>query len=306
MKRLIYFTLIIVLVGIIPSCTTYTPNAGKSLNVAFLYNPNYLGFNPKLVAWHISPQKTRVYYTLHKNDLMYVNQENVLTGAVRIKYNLYNTKTNTICDSSNVIHFITATENDTLIRYFDINTPDSTAYLLDVTISDANKQMGRRMFYDINRKYPINTQDYLMVNTKNAPYFTNIVTETDTFIFKHATKKLWVQRISKASTNYGFPYPPHTLIIEKAFTYNPDSTSRELIYDTTKFTLPYEGFMHFRQDTGFFGGYAVFHYHNNFPEPQTPYRLMQPIRYLTTNKEFDELLLYANKKNSVDKFWLEE
>ncbi|PKP22338.1 MAG: hypothetical protein CVU05_04290 [Bacteroidetes bacterium HGW-Bacteroidetes-21] len=297
--------LLLFLIVSVYSCTTYTPPASKNLNVSYLYNPSLQVFDPQLTAWHNSDKSTTLFVSLQKKNLFFVNDDNVLKAAVRFNYKLYNNKTMKVSDSSNVVLFLPDRQSDKMIVTLNIPTADTVSYLLDLTISDVNKQIGRRVFFTIDRSLAVNTQDYLMVNPEGVPYFSNIVSETDTFMFKHRSQSHWVWSKSMGSNNFAMPYAPHILINYKPFNYKADSTYRLLVTDSTRFTLPYEGFIHFHPDTGSYGGYAVFHYHNHFPEPHNPYRLLQPIRYLTSNKEFDELNLYAEKKNSVDKFWLE-
>lgn len=299
------FLIIVLLAVVVSSCTTYTPPPSRNLNVSYLYNPSLQAFDPGMVAWHNTEKTTKIFVTFQKKDLFFVNDDNKLKAAVRFKYNLYNNKTLQICDSANVILFIPERNSDTLITWITVPTPDTVSYLMDITISDVNKQIGRRIFFDIDRSSAVNTQDFLMVNTSGVPYFTNLVGEADTFIFKHRSLNMWVWSMSYGGNGFPMPYAPHIPVNYKAFTYKADSTKRLLIRDTMRFTLANEGFIHFHPDTGFYGGYAVFHYHNHYPEPRNPYRMLQPIRYLTSNREFEELNLYAQKKNGVDKFWLE-
>jgi GWxTD domain-containing protein len=289
------------------ACSTYTPQpANRNLNVSYLYNPSISGFNVSVVGWHNSDKTTRIFCLLKKSELTFYQDENVRKTGIRIKYNLYNNKSLKITDSANVVLFLNDHSHDTLVASFLVNTPDTVTYLLDITISDVNRPSGRRVFFDIDRTHIVNTQDYLMVNPYGALYFSNIVQPEDTFIFKtRFEKKQWVWRKSYASHNFQLPYPPHTLTIVKPFVFQPDSSFRFLCTDTTRLTLEKECILHFHNDTTPYGGYTVCRYHNHFPETKNPYRMLQPLHYLTSNREYAELNLYAEKKNGVDKFWLE-
>lgn len=236
---------------------------------------------------------------------MFYTEDSVKKSGVRIKYNLYNNKTLKVCDSANVIIFINDNKYDTVVTSIILNTPDTVSYLLDLTVSDVNRPAGRRIFYEIDRSFPVNTQDFLMVNPAGALYFLNQVTPKDTFCFKTRLKQPWLWRKSFSSTNFQMPFPPHVLTIPRPFSFKPDSSFRILVFDTTYFTMNSEGLVHFHNDTTHYGGYTVYMYHNHFPETRNPYRMLQPLHYLTSNREYEELNLYAEKKNGVDKFWLE-
>jgi len=288
------------------SCTTYTPQqSNRNLNFSYLYNPSFNTFNIGIVAWHNSDNTTRIFCKLQRNEMMFSQEDSVRKTGIRVKYNLYNNKTLKICDSANIILFIKDNFCDTLVTSFLINTPDTVNYLLDLTVSDVNRPSGRRIIFDVDRSLPVNRQDYLMVNPSGAVYFSNQVNEKDTFLFKTRLKKPWVWRMSYASTTYNLPYPPHVLNIIKPFIFKPDSSFRFLATDTSRFTLDKECILHFHSDSTPYGGFTVYRYHNFYPETRNPYRMLQPLHYLTTNREYEELNLYAEKKNGVDKFWLE-
>mgnify|MGYP000147395971 CR=1 FL=1 len=301
--------IILCLTGVLllAGCSTYTPQpANRNLNLSYLYNPSVSGFPVSVVGWHNSDKTTIIFCLLKKNELTFYQEDSVKKAGIRIKYNLYNNNLLKISDSANVVLFLNDNHHDTLVASFVVNTPDTISYMLDLTVSDINRPTGRRIFYDIDRSRQVNTQDFLMVNPQGALYFSNIVQPTDTFMFKtRFPKKQWVWRKSYSSTDYPLPYPPHTLTVVKPFVFKPDSSFRFLCTDTSCFTLEKECMLHFHSDSTPYGGYSVYRYHEHFPETRSPYRMLQPLHYLTSNKEYNELNLYAEKKNGVDKFWLE-
>ncbi len=52
-------------------------------------------------------------------------------------------------------------------------------------------------------------------------------------------------------------------------------------------------------------GLTLFHFDDGFPQVSSPVEALLPLRYLTTEKEFNELLSYTDYKIAVDSFWIE-
>ena len=65
-----------------------------------------------------------------------------------------------------------------------------------------------------------------------------------------------------------------------------------------------KGIYHFQTDTAQTEGTTVFHFDEGFPEIETPLQAILPLRYLTTQKEYDALLNYPDHKIAIDSFWL--
>jgi len=72
----------------------------------------------------------------------------------------------------------------------------------------------------------------------------------------------------------------------------------------TQYSLKDEGIYYFKADTAQRFGMALFQFGDYFPETKTANSLLGPIRYLTNNKEYRNLLSVDNPKNAVDSFWL--
>jgi len=69
--------------------------------------------------------------------------------------------------------------------------------------------------------------------------------------------------------------------------------------------LPYAGIYHIQTDLGRPEGITLYRFDEGFPEVNIPAMALAPLRYLTTEKEFEKLLSYRDYKTAVDSFWLE-
>ena len=52
-------------------------------------------------------------------------------------------------------------------------------------------------------------------------------------------------------------------------------------------------------------GYTVYRFYEGFPKVLSSMQMLEPLRYITSKNEFDELKQASDKKLVVDNFWLE-
>ena len=90
----------------------------------------------------------------------------------------------------------------------------------------------------------------------------------------------------------------------KIFSLKPDSIFDIFKSNVSNLTLNRYGFYHFQTDTSTKDGFTVFQYNSDFPLITNPIELIEPTRYLTTNTEFNTLLSSIDKKEAIDKFWI--
>jgi GWxTD domain-containing protein len=106
--------------------------------------------------------------------------------------------------------------------------------------------------------------------------------------------------------NFPIAVPPFLMSDNEKFRYLPDSL---FIIDMTGGITPLirldkEGFYHFQLDTANQEGITVFRFYDGFPEIMEPVRMLDPLRYLTTRKEFASLESSPDLKAAVDSFWI--
>jgi GWxTD domain-containing protein len=93
---------------------------------------------------------------------------------------------------------------------------------------------------------------------------------------------------------------------EAVFQYKPDSIFLVPLFngESDWLELPDHGFYHFQKDTSLRDGFTVFRFPDSYPDLTVANQLWGPLRYITSRKEFDSLMLSQNTKAAVDEFWL--
>lgn len=306
--RFRYFIFISLILVLATSCATYQNTGGsRNMNVSFIYNPSSTNIHPEYVVFNESDTLTKVYIKIKSSELMYAPNEKTTQANIRIKYLLYSSsKTLTLCDSATVFYHIKRPDKAIdIIKVIDISVKDTISYFIDLTVYDVNQDRGNQKFLTIERGKSINKNDALFTDLNDVPYFSPLRADTDTFkvVLRNKMPNKW--KVSWYGNKFVLRPSPYSLgNFNKFIPPKPDSTKTIWISDTSKFVMNGEGIMHFYQDTLDFG-FSAIRLFPSFPEVTTPGQLLQPLKMLTTQKEFNDMNLLANKKESADKFWLD-
>ncbi len=289
------------------ACTTYQSTTKSSnLNVSFIYNPGSTPVHPEYVVFNETDTSSKIFFNLKSNELMFSNDGAGSKAHIKVRYFLYNTSKNMLlCDSNTFIYHIGFPQNTmTIIKSFNISVRDTFNYFLDISVYDMNQERGNQVFLNIDRKQQINPNDAVFLDKNGFPYFKTSFTDTDTFFIalRKGLPAKW--RVSWFSNKFGLRPSPYSLgNYSRLLVPKPDSTRVVYLTDTTPFVMNRSGIMHFFQDT-LKNGFTVKSFDASFPDVTTPVSLLQPLRMMTSQKEFNEMNILANKKEAVDKFWL--
>ena len=304
--RIIYIVFSILI--LFSACATYQSTTKNSnLNVSFIYNPGSTTLHPEYIVFNETDTSSKIFFKIKSNELMYSNDGSGSKANVKIRYFLYNTSKNMLlCDSNTFIYHLNIPQNNTtIIKSFEISVRDTFNYFLDISIYDLNQERGNQCFLNIDRKQKINPNDAVFLDKNGLPYFNVSYTNKDTFFIalRKGLPEKW--RVSWFPNKFGLRPVPYSLgNFSRLLIPKPDSTRILYINDTTPFVMNRSGMMHFYQDT-LKNGFTVKSFDPSFPDVTTPVYLLQPLRMLTSSKEFSEMNLLANKKEAVDKFWLD-
>ncbi len=115
--------------------------------------------------------------------------------------------------------------------------------------------------------------------------------------------RLWVYYFKR---DFPIAQTPFTYEKREPFNYIPDSIfSVELKNGLSdQFLIDRPGFYHVLADTSQRQGVSVFRFPKGFPEISTAEQMLEPLRYITSQKEFEALQEEQNVKRAVDRFWL--
>lgn len=319
MKRI----LSVILLFLVFMATGYPAKKGNKklfkTNLVSIYSENRFTTFDALI-FHSYDTLSTVFVNIHLADLTYIRQlsanENI--ANFKIYYELFQgwdakmpLDTGSFFYTDKVNFGI---ETDMIVD-FDVPAVFPGNYLLKIEMTDLNRSKENKVFkfYDISKSDRHSTQNYYAMDENGLPLFNKSVKKGQYFILKHNTKDF---TNSNDSTNLYIRYynrqlpiakPPFTTDKDITFKFEPDSVFTVLMIrgESPLLELPYYGIYHFQTDISQVEGFTLFHFDEGFPEITNPVEAVLPLRYLTTQKEFDVLLNYHDYKIAVDSFWLQ-
>jgi GWxTD domain-containing protein len=314
MKKLLFLSFL--LMGVI-SLNSLAWNSGKKklnrTNLKEMVAENSFT-NFGTVIYHASDEKSRVYLDVKLKDLKYLGGQNKKPHYARYKvfYELYpNYESKTISDSAAL--FFTDTLNygvdANMVVDFDISAAFPGEYVLKISLTDLNRKENNVVFniYKVSKTSQNSSQNFMVVDEDNNPLFVKHI--KDEQYFKILCNQKDNRQLMVRYYNCKLPIAKTPFAVDKNITFNFKADS---LYDISMtngesvlLKLPFDGIYHFQQDTTQVEGFTLFHFDDGFPEIETPLQAILPLRYLTTQKEFDALLKYQDYKVAVDSFWLE-
>jgi len=293
------------LLGGLNSCTLEKSVSGK--NISFLYKEEL----PKLIAetsiFNVKDQ-TNVLLRFKSEDFGKSKAENggdLLSYSLR--YKIYeNYSSPNVIDSGKVIRKgVKYYGQEYFFDSLRLASLLGQNYLVECVINDFNSGQRSTQLIDVNRSLKFNAQSMRVRNSSNELIFNDYVVAVDSY-----TIELDVPRQQMFSKYYSrdFPAasPPFSTIAPRPFDFTPDDVNKLSRVDEKRFKLVVSrpGFYQVTDDTNRKTGGTLYYFGVSYPQAKTLLDLVNPVRYITTNEEYEAILASDNLKKSVDAYWL--
>ncbi|HKR05342.1 MAG TPA: GWxTD domain-containing protein [Bacteroidia bacterium] len=279
-------------------------------NLASLYDPEENLLHPQCVVYHFGRDSSRLFVKLLSSELLHKKNDAGLTGTqITISYRLYNDfESKLVVDSSSLILNDYDKNNSPgfFVHSINFKTPSPVNYILEAEVKDNFRQQSARSFIKVEKEGKQPVQNFLVKLTgQNVPLFRNYISSDETINILTedlSPHKMFVRCYFR---NFPLALPPFAEKIPVKFNYVADSIFTMEISPSTNIQLPKKGFYHFQYDTTSKQGLTIFRWEEDFPKITDASQAIEALRYLTTKKEYDDLLSAKDKKAAIDKYWLE-
>jgi GWxTD domain-containing protein len=289
---------------------------GKKLNrinLASLYDENrFTSFDA--VIYHESEEKSIVYLSVKLKDLLYTT--NLRTGThesdFKISYELFDSYESKLAvDTGSLVFRDTISfglETEMQVN-FDIRATFPGEYLLKIKLSDINRQDKNSVteFITVSKSSKISSQNFLVVDKDNDPVFNLSLSSDEQFRIRYnsdSAKQVTIRYYNKEQPIAKTPFSVEKIVPVQI---NADSLYTLFMFqgETEFMRLRYPGIYLIQTDPTQTEGLTLFRFDEGYPEIESPLQALKPLRYLTTQREFDDLMNYSDYKTAVDSFWLE-
>lgn len=298
----------------------YKTNSRPYNNFTGTYKKDAALIHPEFSIFHNSDSTSQLHFRIDPKELLFTKQteENSFSANVRLSYYLtpwYESKP--IIDSL-TIELIEEEDAFPITGILPFNAYYGSNYLLEVILTDLKRNASVRQYLNIEKTNNWTRQNFI-VKVGNLSATTNDLSgragappifrdylyqdETVSISCKYPARVLYVSYFKR---DFPIATPPFALAENKPFDYRTDSMYVMTLKDSGVFTtrLIKEGIYHFQTDTSQIGGLTLFRHRKDFPEISSAEDLFRPLRYITTNEEYNEMEAEKNKKTAIDNFWL--
>ena len=293
-----------VLVGL-NYCTLEKSVSGK--NISFLYKEEV----PKLLAetsvFNAGGQ-TKVLLKFKADDFGKSRGDNggdLLSYSLR--YKIYeNYSSSVVLDSGKVIRKgLSYFGGEFFFDSLRLSSVLGRNYLVECVINDLNSGQRNTQLIDVNRSLRFNAQSIMVRNSENELIFNDYLVQVDSYFIEldEPRQRLFVKYYSR---DFPAASPPFSTIAPRPFDFTPDDIDELHKLDETRFKLIVSrpGFYQITDDTNRKTGGTLYYFGVSYPQAKTLLDLVNPVRYITTNDEYEEILASENLKKSVDAYWL--
>lgn len=288
-------------------CRSYVvaPHADYST----FYSPDKTKALPSFAVYNLNDSVSRLYFSVKSTDLLYErsNVSNQLTAHILVSFILHPIgESKTVSDSGHVV--LNDVNESGLIKQLagslDFDAPAKGNYYLELTLRDLNKMTISYDLLMLDHNGPDARNNFIVTAPQSeTPLFRNYVGQNETFSLRYnnpTTTRFFVKYFKNKSEAARPPYSiPVTAILPA-----PDSTWSVDLSSSDTLRLDAEGSYVFCTSASATTGYVVNRFPAGYPKINTPVALLEPLRYITTKKEYITLESSARRKVAVDSFWL--
>lgn len=277
-------------------------NKMSSQNIVGLYDPASLSYNQlQVVVFNRDNDLSRMYIRILPDALVSLVPPDP-KEAVSLKYIVTKAYTSTELVDSGSIQLEIPGTNQPLILERDLRTPAGTRYVVSLVASRA--QLGTVL--EIDRSALYGRQDYLLTDEAGNTVFSDYILPGSPYRLMLEAASLNRVQVRQYKRRFPVAMPPYAYERDMVFDYKADSVYYISMTEgiSEPFVLPEGCFAHFVADTTRRAGKTIFAFYEGFPSVLNAVHMMEPLRYLTTSKEFEGLSAATDNKLAVDRFWL--
>lgn len=276
-----------------------------------LYKKNNQELNARFIAYHLNDSVSTIYFDLPNENLIYKRPDTTTAfyAACKIKYFLHNMNSNQLLDSGSVLIFDRQGEtvfSKNIFGRMYSKTKSGDQYIADVFIYDLNKKSKSAYVLNIDKTNRFSRQNFLVKNEYKEVLFDPYIKAGDVIFIESQTNTASSFAVDYFYREYPLAPPPFSLVERSAFNYKPDSTFTISANNSVfKIQMPSRGFYHIIAEPESKTGLTLFAVEASFPGLKSETEMIKSTRFIMSKKEFDACLSSQNKKQAIDKFWLD-
>jgi len=280
-------------------------------NLSYIYNPGSTPIHPLVTVFHVSDSISYFYIGFSASELLF-NQANA-TGnfltQIRIHFDLSETVKSGGKQSVDTGTYIYNLKKEQIKNVFYTSIPfrafSGKQYMLRVYVTDLMRNKSNQSFFFVDKTNLFNDQNFLVHGgNKSQPFLIKTLSSGQKFYLSYRDNHCSRVYVDYYHNRQPLPMPVYATEILPDQLVRPDSSWVAQLNDTLQFGLVKEGIYQFRVDTNYQQGLSLYNFGPYYPSVKEIEDMANSLVYISNTKENQELSASANKKLSIDNFWI--
>ncbi|NVO20391.1 MAG: GWxTD domain-containing protein [Bacteroidetes bacterium] len=298
----------VLLATLLFSCASNTHLGTMDWSRSYTQKGNPPGF--RSAVYHINDSISSAVISFPSSGITLLKQVkgSVASRRLRISVSVFNSiQDKRIMDSTSCLISDTTVIADHILRHsFTLRAYSGSDYLLKTEVTDLGNGEKYQLLYPFQKSSTANPAWFGFENNKGELITDNRVSGNEEV--RVFAQNLKIGSLRCLAFNMSFPaaIPPFINKERPLFKYRYDSSFTVRLESGKSKNLQFRrtGFYLFQPDTSKVDGITLFRFYDGFPKVNSPQRMLEALRYITTSKEYEKLLANPYPKEAVDSFWV--
>ncbi|MBS1231800.1 MAG: hypothetical protein H6R35_638 [Bacteroidetes bacterium] len=294
---------------LVVSCRTMQKAAIDTKDLSYLYNPTKSSIKPSFSVFNETDASSVLSIKFFASDLFFseANPRGIPIAQILITVKLYNiTSGRILADTAYMDADIVKEElRQDYVYKLPLKVEHGSVYIAEVKLLDKIRTEVIQSFVPFNTLSYENRYNFIARGHFSKDVLFNPVVRVNEFVnLIYPVKSIDSLFISYYKPLKEIPYPPALLLPEKTIDYPADTVIAMQYSDTMSIMFPESGVYLCSVDRNSDEGFTFFNFGENFPNMTSPEVMIEPLAYLASEEEMNELRSSAKPKVSLDEFWI--
>jgi GWxTD domain-containing protein len=298
----------IVLTAVFNSCKT-TQQTVDNKDLSYLYNPTKNPINPQYNIINKTDELSELSVRFSTSDLFFseANPQGVATASILITVKLYSiSQGKALADTAVLdLSIVKDTGRQEYIYNLPLKVEKGVEYVAEVKILDRLRLIVAQDFVEFNTLSYNNRYNFRVEGHFDKNELFSSVLRIDEYVnLLYSRGHIDSLYISFYKSFREVPDPPSMLLPEKTLDYDPLQFVAIPYSDSLPMMFPKEGIYLCSIARNIKDGFTFLNLGSTYPKVTTPEKMIEPLIYLTSQDELEELKSAAKPKAALDDFWI--
>lgn len=276
-------------------------------NISSLYNISDSSPLPFYSLYQFASDSLRLFFTIPERSVRKdASKSDAATYRLHVSLFAKNDRNNIVDSATYIFRKDIFLDGTDLQGSIDLFTGEPAGKTMSVILEDTERSSSNEQLFVLTFPHPPGKYHYMLFDENGNPLTSRHITTSTGFSIESSIIRDQNIRVRYYGSLYPLALPPHSVVPIQQFNYRSDSifdiSFRNGKTEILRFSRP--GIYHITADTNSRTGYTVFVREEPFPWITLSSQMVEPLRYITSIREYEAIVSSADPKEAVDRFWV--